>query len=134
MHEPDSGRLALIVDGSRPTLIGCDIPAAGHLPRDTRSVRCEVADLPVLPDSLSLNLWREWKDDRAPFNSEPDADEWDVLAMPLAFVENSTVGNYTADWSDLGGDIGELVFGYVSGSDIAGNQVRNGGSGDFGGP
>ncbi len=132
MHEPDSGRLAPIVDGSRPTLIGCDIPAAGHLPRDTRSVRCEVADLPVLPDSLSLNLWREWKDDRAPFNSEPDAGEWEVLTMPLAFVENSTVGNYTADWSDLGGDIGELVFGYVSGSDIAGNQVRNGGSGDFG--
>jgi len=131
MHEPDSGRLALIVDGSRPTLIGCDIPAAGHLARDTRSVRCEVADLPILPESLSLNLWQEWKDDLDE-NSEPDAGEWSEISMGLAVVENSTVGNYTADWSDLGGDLGELVFGYVSGSDIAGNQVRNGGSSDFG--
>ena len=116
------------IDSLAPMVIDQNIRRYDHLePSLTQQIRIEVYDRPILPESLSLMLWRSWLDD-LDFNGKPNASEFH--AFPLAAPSNITQaqGNYTFTLDDTDGRLsGGIVAGYVTGSDAAGNAITRGG-------
>jgi len=116
------------IDSLAPMVINQNIRRYDHLePSLAQEITIEVYDRPILPESLSLMLWRSWLDD-LDMNNKPNASEFDIF--PLSTPSNITQaqGNYSFSLDDTDGRLsGGIVAGYVIGSDAAGNAITRGG-------
>jgi hypothetical protein len=115
------------IDSLGPMVIDNNIRKYDHLPQSlTQEIRVEIYDRPLLPDQLSVMLWRDWVDDTN-YDGMPNGTEFIEYHMtPPSNVEQAR-GNYTFYFDDTDGPNGGIVAGYVAGSDAAGNLVMGGG-------
>ncbi|MDC3291417.1 hypothetical protein OAV27_02905, partial [Euryarchaeota archaeon] len=118
------------IDSLAPMAINQNIRKYDHLEQSLNQlIKIEVYDRPVLPDALSLMLWRDWADD---FNADgnPNATEFIEYSMLAPSNTSQAQGNYSFSFDDTDGPNGGIVAGYISGSDAAGNEItRSGGPG-----
>ena len=115
------------IDSLAPMAINQNIRKYDHLEQSLNQlINIEVYDRPLLPDDLSLMLWRDWTDD---FNADgkPNATEFIEYAMQAPSNTSKAQGNYTFSFDDTDGPNGGIVAGYISGSDAAGNEITRGG-------
>jgi len=115
------------IDSLAPMVINQNIRKYDHLEQSlSQLIKIEVYDRPLLPDDLSLMLWRDWTDD---FNADgnPNATEFIEYALQAPANTSKAQGNYTFSFDDTDGPNGGIVAGYVSGSDAAGNEITRGG-------
>lgn len=115
------------IDSLAPMVINQNIRKYDHLEQSLNQlIRIEVYDRPVLPDDLSLMIWRDWVDD---FNADgnPNATEFIEYSMQTPSNTSQAQGNYSFFFDDTDGPNGGIVAGYVSGSDAAGNEITRGG-------
>jgi len=115
------------IDSLAPIVIEQNIRKYDHLEHSlTQEIIIEVYDRPLLPDQLSLMLWRDWIDDTN-FDGMPNATEFLQYQMiPPSNVEQAR-DNYTFYFDDTDAPNGGIVAGYVAGSDAAGNSLMGGG-------
>ncbi len=118
------------IDSLAPMVINQNIRKYDHLQQSlTQEIKVEVYDRPILPDYLSLMLWRDWIDDTN-YDGSPNATEYIEYQMQTPSNTSQAQGNYTFLFDDTDGPNGGIVAGYVVGSDAAGNLItRGGGSG-----
>jgi len=119
-------------DSLAPQLISSTINRYDHRsPSSNQILAFEVFDRPVLPENLKINLWRDWIDD---FNNDglPSLDEYWSNNMFSPANLSSSSGTYTYVLDDSNAPIGSFVYGYVTGSDSAGNLLVGGGGGELG--
>ncbi len=115
------------IDSLAPMAINQNIRKYDHLEQSLNQlIKIEVYDRPVLPDALSLMLWRDWADD---FNADgnPNATEFIEYSMQAPSNTSQAQGNYSFSFDDTDGPNGGIVAGYISGSDAAGNEITRGG-------
>jgi len=115
------------IDSLAPMAINQNIRKFDHLEHSLNQlIKVEIYDRPVLPDDLSLMLWRDWVDD---FNADgnPNATEFIEYTMQSPSNTNQAQGNYSFSFDDTDGPNGGIVAGYISGSDAAGNEITRGG-------
>lgn len=116
------------IDPLAPVLIDCNLERYDHrASSSSQLIQVAIRDLPVLPDSLELMLWREWADD---LNADGIANENEFTAHQMSAPSNrqTSIGNYTYLLDDSLGSNGKFVVGYVNGTDPAGNSLVDGGS------
>ncbi len=116
------------IDSLAPQMVNQSVARHDHLePSMTQTLTFDVFDHPVLPEHLNLMLWQEWADD-ANYDGIPDADEFQ--SSPLIPPDNRTQqqGNYSFTFDDTYGVEGDIVAGYVTGADAAGNLITDAGS------
>ena len=116
------------VDSLNPQVVGQNIAQYDHrLPSPNQVIQIEIYDRPVLPTDLTLMIWREWIED-INVNGIIDIDEF--VAMPLQAPTDLTAstGNYTLLIDDTAAEEGDIVAGYVTGADPAGNYIKDGGN------
>jgi len=127
---------SFLVDSSQPILIGCQftpgnstLSETGHREASTQQgIECTIADLPNLPRDVYLNLWRVFEEDTNPSDGIAQASEFIQIPMTTPTeLDNVTNGTYTATWDDSAAFAGDLVIGWFSGEDNAGNSLRDGG-------
>ena len=119
-------------DSLAPQLISSTIERYDHrLPSKNQILAFDVFDRPVLPNKLNINLWREWVDDINQ-DGQPSLEEYWSNTMFSPANLSSSIGRYTYVLDDSEAPIGSLVYGYISGSDSAGNILVGGGGGTLG--
>ena len=119
-------------DSLAPQLISSTIERYDHrLPSKNQILAFDVFDRPVLPNKLNINLWREWVDDINQ-DGQPSLEEYWSNTMFSPANLSSSIGRYTYVLDDSEAPIGSLVYGYISGSDSAGNVLVGGGGGTLG--
>ncbi len=115
------------IDSLAPIVIDQNIRKYDHLEHSlTQEIRVEIYDRPLLPDHLSLMLWRDWNDD-SNFDGMPNASEFIEYQMMSPSNIEQARDNYTFYFDDTDAPNGGIVAGYVSGSDAAGNSLMGGG-------
>ena len=116
------------VDSLNPQVVGQNIAQYDHrLPSPNQLVQLEIYDRPVLPTDLTLMIWREWIED-VNVNGIIDEDEFTPMSLQNPSDLTMATGNYTLLLDDTAADDGDLVAGYVMGSDPAGNAITDGGT------
>ena len=116
------------IDSISPIVIYQSVKAHDHLePSLSQTLTFELYDMPVLPTDVTLMLWRQWQDD-SDGDSEIDADEFQPQNMIIPSNLSINRGNYSFTFDDTFGLEGDLVAGYLTGSDPAGNAIIGGGS------
>ncbi len=119
-----------LTDSRAPMVMGSSVEEYDHRePNNEQTLSFEIADRPILPPTLTLMLWRQWMDD-FDYDDYPDPEEYQP--QQLIAPENLSVlqDNFTYIFSDLLGDEGDIVTGYLVGADAAGNVLQLGGSSD----
>ena len=115
------------IDSLAPMVIDQNIRKYDHLSQSlTQEIRVEIYDRPLLPDQLSLMIWRDWLDD-ANYDGMPNASEFLEYHMLTPSNIEQARGNYTFHFDDTDGPNGGIVAGYIAGSDAAGNLVMGSG-------
>jgi len=116
------------IDSISPIVIYQSVKAHDHLePSLSQTLTFELYDMPVLPTDVTLMLWRQWQDD-SDGDGEIDADEFQPQNMVIPSNLSINRGNYSFTFDDTFGLEGDLVAGYLTGSDPAGNAIIGGGS------
>ena len=116
------------IDSISPIVIYQSVKAHDHLePSLSQTLTFELYDMPVLPTDVTLMLWRQWQDD-SDGDGEIDADEFQPQNMIIPSNLSINRGNYSFTFDDTFGLEGDLVAGYLTGSDPAGNAIIGGGS------
>ena len=116
------------IDSISPQVINQSVASHDHLePSITQTLTFELSDNPVLPEEVTLMLWREWQED-IDGDGEIDSEEFTPQELILPINLSATRGNYSFTFDDTYGIEGEFVAGYLVGSDPAGNTVIGGGS------
>jgi len=115
-------------DSLAPRIVASNIEHYDHRTHSpTQQLIFDVYDRPVLPQTLTLMLWREWLNDYD-FDEWPDAEEYVPFTLTSPNNLSVTQANYTYLFDDNGGDYGDKVAGYITGSDPAGNPLLEGGT------
>ena len=118
-------------DSRAPIVINSSVEKYDHRePSNVQKITFEIADRPILPPSLTLMLWREWINDDN-YDSIPDPDEFQPVSLTPPENLTQVQGNFSYEFSDLLGNEGDLVTGYLVGADAAGNVLEMGGSSDL---
>jgi hypothetical protein len=116
------------IDSRSPQVIAQSVKAHDHLePSLSQTLTFELYDMPVLPTDVTLMLWREWQDD---IDGDGEIDANEFQPQNIMIPDNLTInrGNYTFTFDDTFGLEGDLIAGYLTGSDPAGNSITHGGS------
>jgi len=119
-------------DSLAPQLISSTVQRYDHRsPSTNQIIGFDIFDRPVLPDTLQINLWREWIDD---FNhdGQPSLEEFWSNSMFSPANLSASEGRYTYVLDDSDAPSGSFVYGYVTGSDSAGNMLVGGGGSNIG--
>ena len=120
------------IDSVSPQVINQSVATHDNMePSITQTLVFEMFDRPVLATNVELMLWRQWQDD-TDGDGEVDADEFVGEQLTLPTNLSMSRGNYSFVLDDTYGLEGDLVAGYLSGADQAGNLVVGGGSGEPG--
>ena len=118
------------VDSLNPQVVGQNIATFDHrLPSPNQLIQLEIYDRPVLPQDLTLMIWREWIED-ANANGVIDSDEFVAMDLVAPTDLTTSSGMYTLLIDDTDAEEGDRVAGYVIGADPAGNSIVDGGSGN----
>ncbi len=121
-----------IADSLAPKLISTNLERYDYRsPSENQILSFEIFDRPVLPEKLKINLWRDWIDD---FNQDglPSIGEFWSNDMFSPYNLSASSGKYTYVLDDAGAPDGSFVYGYLTGSDSAGNLLVGGGGGELG--
>ncbi len=119
-------------DSLAPQLISSTLERYDHRhPSKNQILAFDVFDRPVLPNALKINLWREWVDD-IDQDGQPSLEEYWSNTMFSPANLSSSFGRYTYVLDDSEAPVGSLVYGFISGSDSAGNILVGGGGGTLG--
>jgi hypothetical protein len=119
-------------DSLAPQLISSTVERYDHRSPSTNQILgFDIFDRPVLPDTLQINLWREWIDDFNQDGQPSDEEYWSNTMFSPANLSTSE-GRYTYVLDDSDASLGDLVYGFVTGSDSAGNMLVGGGSSSIG--
>jgi len=119
-------------DSLAPQLISSTIERYDHRhPSKNQILAFDIFDRPVLPNVLKINLWREWVDDINQ-DGQPSLEEYWSNTMFSPANLSSSIGRYSYVLDDSEAPVGGLVYGYISGSDSAGNMLVGGGGGTLG--
>ncbi len=114
-------------DSLAPEVIGMSIARHDHLaPSINQRIEFTIHDRPVLPQSIYLHLWKQWIHD-IDDDGLPDADEYVFNSIDLPDDLSALTGNYVITLDDTAAADGDLVAGYLSGADPAGNLLLGGG-------
>ena len=119
-------------DSLAPQLISSTVERYDHLSPSTNQILgFDIFDRPVLPDTLQINLWREWIDD---FNQDgqPSSEEYWSNTMFSPANLSASEGRYTYLLDDSDAPVGSFVYGFITGSDSAGNMLVGGGGSNLG--
>ena len=114
-------------DSLAPQLISSTVERYDHRSPSTNQILgFDIFDRPVLPDTLQINLWREWIDD---FNQDgqPSPEEYWSNTMFSPANLSASEGRYTYVLDDSNAPLGSFVYGFITGSDSAGNMLVGGG-------
>ena len=115
------------IDSLAPIVIDQNIRKYDHLEHSlSQEIRVEIYDRPMLPDHISLMIWRDWNDD-SNFDGMPNATEFIEYQMISPSNIEQARANYTFYFDDTDAPNGGIVAGYISGSDAAGNSLMGGG-------
>ncbi|HIO57316.1 MAG TPA: hypothetical protein EYN30_01385 [Candidatus Poseidoniales archaeon] len=116
------------IDSISPQVINQSVKAHDHLePSLSQTLTFELYDMPVLPTDVTLMLWRQWQDD-SDGDGEFDANEFQPQNVMIPDNLSINRGNYSFTFDDTFGLEGDLIAGYLTGSDPAGNSIIGGGS------
>ena len=99
------------------------------IPSVNQQFKVEAWDSPTPPASLTFNYWVEYDHD---INGDREAQESEYNQIIIASDSAAPIGNYTAAINDVaneGQDPYGLVSIFISGTDIAGNQISGGAPG-----
>jgi len=114
-------------DSRAPIVMNSSVDEYDHRePSNMQQLSFEIADRPILPPSLTLMLWREWVNDLN-YDEYPDPEEYEAVPLVAPDDLNNVQGNFTYTFSDLLGNEGHIVTGYLVGADAAGNVLEQGG-------
>ncbi len=118
---------SFFTDSLAPTLLASNMRFHDHRPSSqAQYLEFTIGDVPVLPNSATLMLWRSWLDDTDD-DGIPDDGEHFSLSLNVPSVLNNSQGIYTAHLNDLSAAQGETVSGFLLASDPAGNELIGGG-------
>ena len=118
---------SFITDSLAPTLLASNIRFHDHRPSSqSQYLEFTIGDVPVLPNSATLMLWRSWLDDLDD-DGIPDEGEHFAISLNTPSVLNESQGIYYAHINDLSAAQGEKVSGFLIASDPAGNELNGGG-------
>jgi len=116
------------IDSVNPKVLGTNIERYDHrIPSTTQAIRIQISDQPILPQNIQAMVWREWIDDDN-FNHWPDENEYSPLNLFIPNDLSSLIGQYTLMLDDTSGSLGQKVSVYLTGFDLAGNALQNGGA------
>ena len=99
------------------------------IPSVNQQFKVEAWDSPAPPDSLIFNYWVEYDHD---INGDREAQESEYNQITIVPDGAAPTGNYTTAINDVaneGQDPYGLVSIYISGTDVAGNQISGGAAG-----
>ena len=126
--EPSEFSRVFTVDSVRPRVLESTMALYDHrTPSPTQVAQVTVMDQPVLPSAMDAMVWKEWQDD-ANLNGWPDPGEYNAVAMLVPSDQTQLTGVYTLMLDDTGGELGDKVSVYLSGTDPSGYAIQNGGS------
>ena len=130
--EPTSLSRTFTVDSVKPRVMETTMYRYDHrTPSPTQVVQVTIADQPVLPNSMTAMVWKEWVDDTN-LNGWPDAGEYNAVPMLVPSDLTSLVGVYTLMMDDTAGSLGQKVSVYLQGTDPSGYALQDGGSDEDG--
>ena len=93
--EPTSLSRTFTVDSVKPRVMETTMYRYDHrTPSPTQVVQVTIADQPVLPNSMTAMVWKEWVDDTN-LNGWPDAGEYHAVPMLVPSDLTSLTGVYT---------------------------------------
>ena len=116
------------IDPMAPRVLDVDIEAYDHrMPSGTQRFEIDVMDHVLLPDDLEAMVWFEWRDDDNGDRWPNEGEHTPVALFPPNDLTAST-GTYTLLLDDRSGLNGERVAVYLTGSDVAGHALEDGGS------
>jgi len=140
---PDSDcaiRFSISLDPFSPHLVNISVAVTGQEWREitddtwipSKSVqrfRVYAQDLPLAPESLTLNYWVEASHD-ANNDREAQLDEYQQQSMPRIDAANTSAYEVQInDYANFGIDPPQLVSLFVSGTDVGGNSIDGGSDG-----
>ena len=126
--EPTSLSRTFTVDSVKPRVMETTMYRYDHrTPSPTQVVQVTIADQPVLPNSMTAMVWKEWVDDTN-LNGWPDAGEYHAVPMLVPSDLTSLTGVYTLMMDDTAGSLGQKVSVYLQGTDPSGYALQDGGS------
>jgi len=115
-------------DSLNPKVTAMSIDRHDHLaPNTNQRVEFTIYDQPVLPTKISLYLWKQWVDDHDN-DSYPDAGEYSLTTLESPSNLSASSAQYFFEHDDTMATDGDLVAGYLDGSDPAGNSLIGGGN------
>ena len=130
--EPTSLSRTFTVDSVKPRVMETTMYRYDHrTPSPTQVVQVTIADQPVLPNSMTAMVWKEWVDDTN-LNGWPDAGEYNAVPMLVPSDLTSLAGIYTLMMDDTAGSLGQKVSVYLQGTDPSGYALQDGGSDEDG--
>jgi len=98
-------------------------------PSVNQQFKIEAWDSPTPPSTLTFNYWVEYDHDT---NGDREAQESEYIQIVMTADGAAPIGNYTVTINDVaneGQDPKGLVSIYITGIDIAGNQIKGGSAG-----
>ena len=126
--EPSELTRTFTVDSVRPRVLESTMALYDHrTPSPTQVAQVTIMDQPVLPNAMDAMVWKEWQDDDN-LNGWPDPGEFNPMAMLVPSDQTQLTGVYTLMLDDTGGELGDKVSVYLSGTDPSGYAIQDGGS------
>ena len=125
---PGSLSRTFTVDSVKPRVMSTSMHRYDHrTPSPTQVIQVTISDQPVLPNTMTAMVWKEWADD-ANNNGWPDAGEYNPVSMLVPTDLTANQGVYTLMMDDTAGSLGQKVAVYLDGTDPSGYPVQDGGS------
>jgi len=116
-------------DSLAPEVVDMSIARHDHLaPSINQRIEFTIYDRPVLPRAINLHLWKQWIHD-IDGDGLPDGNEYVSNSIDLPTNLSTLTGIYVLTIDDTAATDGDLVAGYLSGADPAGNLLVGGGGG-----
>jgi len=116
-------------DSLAPEVVGMSIDRHDHIsPSINQRIEFTIYDRPVLPQAINLHLWKQWIHD-IDADGLPSAAEYAAYSIVLPGNLSASMGNYILNLDDTAAADGDLVAGYLTGADPAGNLLIGGGGG-----
>ena len=126
--EPSQLSRTFTVDSVRPRVLESTMALYDHrTPSPTQVAQITIMDQPVLPSAMDAMVWKEWQDDDN-LNGWPDPGEFNSMSMLVPSDQTQLTGVYTLMFDDTGGQLGDKVSVYLSGTDPSGYAIQDGGS------
>ena len=119
-------------DSVSPSVYWSNVAPYDHrTPSTTQTIQLQITDQPILPSNVEAMVWREWVNDYD-FSGMPNPGEFEPFTLLMPNDMTALIGQYTLLIDDAGGNIGDKVAVYLTGSDAAGHPLEDNGTDEEG--